>query len=134
MSGLSLSLTLDSDAQNTIAAIAKLAGVMPRSSLFAAQAVGKVIVGMIPSETNWMNPTGTLDTSFTVLARPYGAEAGSDLPYSRRREFGFSGKTDRLGRYYAHDPGAFYMQKTLQDLPAHVNDALSQLAQYMGVV
>lgn len=126
-------ISLESDAQAVIAKIAGATGQWGKDALVAAQAVGKVIVAMIPSETDWVNPTPLLDLSFTVSARPYGAEAGSDLPYSRRREFGFSGKTDSLGRYYAHDPGAFYLQKTLQDLPSHVGDALNQLAQYMGI-
>lgn len=37
----------------------------------------------------------------------------TDLPYSWRREEGFSGKTDSLGRYYANDPGTHYMRKSL---------------------
>lgn len=37
----------------------------------------------------------------------------SDLPYSWRREEGFSGMTDSLGRYYPNDPGAHYMRKSL---------------------
>jgi hypothetical protein len=27
-----------------------------------------------------------------------------NVPYARRREFGFDGQTDRLGRYYPQDP------------------------------
>ena len=126
-------LSIESDAQAVVARIAHVTGQWHKDALVGAQAVGKVIVAMIPSETDWMNPTPLLDLSFTMTPRSYGAEVGSDLPYSRRREFGFSGKTDSLGRYYAHDPGAFYLKKTLQDLPSHVGDALNQLAQYMGI-
>jgi hypothetical protein len=130
----SFSLGIASDAQAVIAQIARATGHWHQDAQLGAILVGKVIAGMIPSYTHWQNGTGTLDGSFTVAARPYGAEAGSDLPYSRRREFGFSGRTDSLGRYYANDPGAFYMQAVLQDLPTQINQALSSLASYMGVI
>lgn len=132
MSGGLFNLFLDSDAQNTIARMAALTNNMPRYRLFAAEAVGKVIVGMIPSETDWKNGTGTLDSSFTMTPRPYGAEVGSDLPYARRREFSFKGP-DSLGRMFPNDPAAYYLKKTLQDLPSQANDALKQLATYMGI-
>src|SRR5579863_6876223 len=132
MSGL-FSLSLGSDAEKTIAHLAEMTRTMPRYAEFAAETVGKIIVTMIPSETSWRNPTPRLDTSFTVSPRPGGAEAGSDLPYSRRREFGFSGKTDSAGRTYINDPGAFYLKKTLQDAPAQANQALASVAKFMGI-
>lgn len=35
------------------------------------------------------------------------------VPYARRRELGFSGMRDSLGRYYPHDPGSFYLRRGL---------------------
>ena len=53
----------------------------------------------------------------------------TNIPYARRREFGFDARTDRLGRYYPRDPkddsvsrdGAparshmFYLKRALED-------------------
>lgn len=59
------------------------------------------------------NPTGRLVSSFRGVIQDDGFEVGSELPYARRREFGFSNRTDALGRYYASDPGAFYLKKAI---------------------
>jgi hypothetical protein len=62
------------------------------------------------------NPSGALAGTITpVLDSPYEVQIGSDSPYARRREYGFSGKTDSLGRFYAHDPAKPYMQPALDD-------------------
>lgn len=36
------------------------------------------------------------------------------VPYAQRRERGFSGMTDSLGRFYPSDPGSFYLQRGLE--------------------
>ena len=36
------------------------------------------------------------------------------IPYARRRELGFSGMRDRLGRFYPHDPGSFYLRRGME--------------------
>jgi len=74
--------------------------------------LGKKIAESIPDYMEWKNPSGKLEGSFSFR----GNEVGSDLPYARRREFGFSGKTDSRGRLYTEDPGGFYMEKTLGNL------------------
>jgi hypothetical protein len=62
------------------------------------------------------NPSGRLAGSIMpVLDSPYEVQIGSDLPYARRREYGFSGKTDSLGRHYANDPGKPYFGPALED-------------------
>jgi len=65
---------------------------------------------------NWQNPTGALEGSIQVVMQDaYDALIGSDLPYANRREFGFSGMTDSLGRFYPNDPGAFFMTNAIED-------------------
>lgn len=46
----------------------------------------------------------------------------SNVPYARRREFGFDGRTDSLGRFYPLDPKdsakrshMFYLRRALED-------------------
>jgi hypothetical protein len=62
-------------------------------------------------------PTGKLMGGITGQAQsPWRGVVGvgQQVPYARRREFGFSGMTDALGRYYNLDPGAFYLHTGLQ--------------------
>lgn len=58
----------------------------------------------------WQNPTGALQNSFYFFtSNRLERTITSDSPYARRRNEGFSGMTDSLGRFYANDPGAFYL-------------------------
>jgi hypothetical protein len=68
---------------------------------------------------HFMEPSGTLAGDISVvMIDAYSAYTGSDLPYAPRREWGFSGKTDRLGRYYPNDPGGFFMTAAIEDAGA----------------
>lgn len=63
---------------------------------------------------NFKNPQGDLEDSLqTDVPTPYMGVIWTDSPYAWRREEGFSGMTDSLGRFYADDPGIHYMSKTL---------------------
>jgi hypothetical protein len=62
------------------------------------------------------HPSGELaGTIHPVMMGPYEVMIGSDDPKARRREKGFSGMTDAIGRYYANDPAKPYMQPALDD-------------------
>lgn len=83
----------------------------------AVEATAVIIQSTMPSKMHWKNASGNLAGSFEVTGGSSGGnsyrEVGSPLPYARRREFGFSGKTDSLGRHYTNDPGGFYMKKAI---------------------
>ncbi len=65
-------------------------------------------------EAGFKNPTGDLRWSLTPKVHsPFEAELFTESPYAWRREEGFSGMTDSLGRYYAHDPGIHYMAEAI---------------------
>lgn len=65
---------------------------------------------------HWQNPRPVLQDSFGVVMLDYkSALIGSPEPHARRREFGFTGMTDSLGRFYPHDPGAFFMTEAIAD-------------------
>lgn len=71
------------------------------------------------------NPTGNLLRNIQgYVASPYLGAVGvtPSVPYARRRELGFSGMTDRLGRYYPDDPGQYYLQDALKDNEAFIAD------------
>lgn len=99
--------------------LARMAGGEAMLRQYLAEAMQDVVDLLVQAERDamhWKHPTGRLEASMTGLVdSPYQGQAGSDLPYARRREFGFSGMTDSLGRYYAYDPGAFYMTRALAD-------------------
>jgi hypothetical protein len=61
---------------------------------------------------------------------PWHGEVGviSAVPYGQRREKGFSGMTDSLGRYYANDPGSFYLRNALHASEPGIAAAFHQAA------
>ncbi len=62
------------------------------------------------------HPTGELAGEIEeVQDSPYEVQIVSKAKYSERRERGFSGMTDSLGRYYPNDPGKPFMEPTLEE-------------------
>lgn len=66
----------------------------------------------------FMNPSGTLMRGIRGrVISPWLGEVGvgREIPYAHRRERGFSGMTDSLGRYYPYDPGIEYLGRALRE-------------------
>ena len=104
----------------------------------ALQQGGQTLVSAIRSNMHWQKPSGKLEASIGVLTdSPYELQIGSPLPYARRREFGFTDMVDSLGRYFAHDPGAFYMlaahNQEGRNVLISVEDAVQRALQRMVV-
>lgn len=91
--------------------------------------------------TRFKNPTGALEdnTDINVFSHELpviSGEVANDFPYAFRREYGFSGMTDSLGRFYPEDPGVFYMGSALvsdydwirKKFQWAINKALKELA------
>lgn len=73
----------------------------------------------------FMNPTGPLEDSVTPdVPNPWTGTVYTDSPYGWRREEGFSGKTDSLGRFYPQDPGIAFFATTLADNLAPIRATL----------
>lgn len=71
------------------------------------------------------NPTGQLASSlYQVKDSPFEVTVGSDDPKAARRNWGFSGMTDSLGRYYPNDPGIYYAEDGM-------NESLDEIEQRM---
>lgn len=65
--------------------------------------------------STFMNPTGQLSDSLEAqMLTPHEGQLGTNMPYARRREWGFSGMTDSLGRYYPNDPGIAYFEHAIE--------------------
>lgn len=62
--------------------------------------------------------TGNLESHFSgeVTSWSFPTISGdmfNDVAYARRRNWGFSGMTDSLGRHFTNDPGVYYMEGTV---------------------
>src|SRR6266566_5061281 len=90
--------------------------------------ISDAILREIPRQMHWRHSSGALADSFGRAKRASYRAVGSDLPYARRREEGFSGRTDSLGRTYRNDPGAFYLQRAIKVVDAQVPTRLVQAA------
>lgn len=126
---------------NSLKQIAALAGlnILLTPEVQAAMSKGGdlLIAGMqAQMQAGFKNPTGALSSSLQkIVSSPYEIQVGSNSPYAWRRDQGFSGMTDRLGRYYPHDPGIAYVsgaeqqqgQAILQLLDAAVSTVLGGL-------
>lgn len=62
----------------------------------------------------FINPTGPLEDAFEKDIEGTNGIISNPMPYAWRRNDGFSGMTDSLGRYYPLDPGIHYMEFALQ--------------------
>jgi hypothetical protein len=73
------------------------------------------------------NSSGKLaSTIYPYVVSPTEVAIAVGSPYGRRREKGFSGMTDSLGRYYANDPGKPYLQPALDE---HQQDVMTIMGQ-----
>ena len=77
------------------------------------------LVTVSRSNMHWKSGDGTLSNSMVGLVNnPLEGQVGSNDPKARRREKGFSGMTDSLGRFYPSDPGAFFLSDAvIQETP-----------------
>lgn len=76
------------------------------------------------------HPTGKLAGAiYPWLVSPSEMEIRVDSPYGRRREEGFSGQTDSLGRYYADDPAKPYLRPALADNQEAIKQLIAEAVQ-----
>jgi len=66
------------------------------------------------------NYTGQLASGFETEITSYflpiiSGHVQNAMPYAMRREHGFSGMTDSLGRYYPEDPGYLYLTEAFHE-------------------
>ena len=77
------------------------------------------------AQSVFANPNGNLADS--ISAQPesmYEIQITVGVAYGRRREYGFSGMTDSLGRHFLHDPAKPYLKPALDSSQQEVLSAL----------
>lgn len=122
---------------------------MPQGSQVAASLLGmdkrlgsEMRKAMVDIENNlmtsavsfmhWKNPSGKLEQSIfrdSRVVSDWQTIVGSKRPYAARREYGFSGMTDSLGRLYKDDPGQSFMEESLTGNMDFIEQRISQAAQ-----
>ena len=135
-------LTIGYDAQS-LAAIARLQDLEPYLNAEMAIAMDEIgtmlmVTAIVNTWKVFANPTGDLaDTIHPVTISPLEIEVGSDSPYAARREFGFMGKTDALGRGPFNDPAKPYLDPALTEnedqIMVIMNNAAAEAIANMGV-
>lgn len=109
-------VSFDPAAIKEIAALAGFGALLAEETQEAMREGGELLAKEAERNT-WRvfeKPTGVIAASIhPVVQSPYEIIIGASARHARRREKGFSGRTDRLGRYFAHDPGKPYMQPAM---------------------
>ncbi len=114
-----LGLSFQPDLLGVMSQLNEFQGTLTKHLAIATEKAAGVIGDQQVAEMwmNFQNPTGNLADSVGVqMSSEYLAYIGPEgVPYAWRRDRGFSGMTDRLGRYYPHDPGIFYAEYSISD-------------------
>jgi len=76
--------------------------------------------------TAFQNPTGaTSDSIGYQIVSPTEVDITVGVPYGRRLEYGFSGMTDSLGRFFPYWPAEPYMQPALDEDRALIEEKMA---------
>lgn len=105
----------------------------------AALMIGAQKIAETAQENTWQvfeNPTGTLSGSmFADYSSPYEVQVGVGVPYGRRREYGFIGFVDSLGRV-GKDRARPYLQPAMeaneQEVLGLIEDAVDAAFSFLG--
>lgn len=129
-------------APESISEIAQLAGfaALLEPEVQAAMQEGAKTVAEAAQAKTWEvfdHPTGDLaGTIEPETASPFEVQVVVGSPYGHRREVGFSGQTDSLGRFYADDPAKPYLAPALaeheQDVLLDVENAVADALDRVG--
>ncbi len=108
---MNLNATLDA------ASLAAIGRIATFDTAFATEMSAAILSGLEALQqeayqymwATFKNPSGNVEDSLGYgMDTPLSGWMGSDHPASRRLNYGFSGKTDALGRYYAEWPSGQY--------------------------
>ena len=129
---MNFSMSWDPASLNQITQLVGFQGINSPEMQQAMGESGTLLQQAVQNAMNWQNPTGALEGSIEpVQDSPYEIQVGSDLPYARRRDWGFDG-ADSLGRVY-HDEGAFYMERGMDAATPDIQEKLNvAMMNYIG--
>lgn len=130
---------------NALGLVAKLAGFKEVLDAELLTATSQSLDALENEAVDYMyatfiNPQGPLEGAFYQVIEMGASSIEGRLinpsPAAWRRERGFSGMTDSLGRFYPHDPGIAYMEHSLNaQIPTiehYFSDAVGRTITAMG--
>ena len=129
----SIGFSVDLEGAKLAASLLGVSSLLADEMAAAMTDIEIMLVDDVMGSMHWQNPTGDLEDSILTdsSSSTWSAKIGSALPYTQRRERGFSGMTDSLGRYYPDDPGAFFLEDTLDADTDYINQRIQQAVQAM---
>lgn len=117
MPNLSITAQLDLASLQTLQGFANY-GRMLEPELLKAMDRGLAILQSGATDymyANFKQPTGQAESAWEASVQsPYLAILGNTAPYAQRLEFGFSGMTDALGRFYPYWPDYHWAENTVE--------------------
>lgn len=111
-----LTIAFDPASMAEIARLFEFEVILTEEMATANQEAGDLVLAAAQANTwtAFQHPTGALASSLSaVLVSPWEVDITAGVPYAWRRERGFSGMTDSLGRFYPYDPAEPYAQPAL---------------------
>lgn len=116
MSGLDLSASLDA---SSMANVDQLLTFGETFEPAITNAISLSLDGLESAAQAYMwatfiNPTGPLENAFEKTVDGMIGTLSNPMSYAERRNSGFSGMTDSLGRFYPYDPGIHYVEFAMQ--------------------
>lgn len=115
-SGFHIDLRLDPASLARLQAFANYQAVLD-PALYKAMESGISMIQAAATDFMWSrfrHPTGVLEQAWRIDEQTaYRTILTNYAPHAQRRNYGFSNRTDALGRYFAHDPGIGWAETTL---------------------
>lgn len=111
-----ISVEFNQDALQRIQGLAAFQSILaPHLILAHEESLNDLQTGALDwMHANFQESTGQLEGAFVQqVSGPDLSELSNPEDYAWRREKGFSGMTDSLGRFYPHDPGIAYMENAI---------------------
>ena len=121
-----LSLSVDLQGAKLAAALLGVSPLLAEQMSLAMNDIETTLAIDTVQRMHWKEPTGALEESVLddSSSTTWSAEIGSSLPYTRRRDLGFSG-ADSLGRVY-DDLGAYFLDDTLDAQMEYVEEHIKE--------
>lgn len=113
-----LTIAFDPASMATIARMFEFEAILAEEMAISTQEAGALVeaAAVANTWTAFQNPTGALAASISVVpVTPFEVGIAVGVPYGFRREYGFSGMTDSLGRFYPYDPAEPYAGPALTE-------------------
>jgi hypothetical protein len=124
---MDFNISMDPGSLSALTQLQGFAGLLNPAVVEGLRQSGVLLVNAAQANT-WnvfANPTGDLaDSIYFYVISPTEVAVAVGVPYGRRRENGYSGFTDALGRYYPNDPAKPYLTPAVDDNTQEIQEIM----------